>query len=93
MTKTYSDPDEIEKRIVALLARRGPEKSFCPSEIARQMVEDGGDWRSLMPDVHAAARRLRQRGDIAFSQCGRLLSVDEEPRGAYRVRQAPNNRL
>ncbi len=45
-----------EARIAAamldLALRRGPGKTFCPSEVARALASD---WRPLMPQVRAVA--------------------------------------
>ncbi len=50
-------PDDLA--IAAVLMRlaeaRGPNKSFCPSEVARILSED---WRLLMPDVRRVAADL-----------------------------------
>lgn len=37
---------------------RGPDKSFCPSEVARGF---SGDWRALMGRVRRVARELPLR--------------------------------
>jgi len=46
----------IAKALRALAADRGPEKTFCPSEIARQLAPR--DWRVLMPRVRQVAAHL-----------------------------------
>ena len=40
---------------MALAQRRGPGKTFCPSEVARAVAED---WRPLMPAVRRVAAEL-----------------------------------
>lgn len=42
-----------------MAVERGPEKTFCPSEVARQLAPD--DWRPLMPEIRRVARGLRLR--------------------------------
>jgi hypothetical protein len=36
---------------LSLLARREPDATICPSEVARAIAPD---WRGAMPEVHAA---------------------------------------
>lgn len=49
--------DENHCRILlqSLATRRGALKTFCPSEIAREMAPD---WRPLMPDIRAIAATM-----------------------------------
>lgn len=44
--------------LLALAKERGPDKSFCPSEVARCLAED---WRPLMPRIRGIAARLPLR--------------------------------
>jgi len=54
----------VDPRIVtlALLARRAPGATICPSEVARAIAPD---WRGAMPAVHA-----RSTGWSATDWCG-----------------------
>lgn len=45
----------IAEVLMDLAQRRGPGRSFCPSEAARALHDD---WRPLMPDVRRVAARL-----------------------------------
>lgn len=47
--------DDIAAALLDLAARRGVGKSFCPSEVARELAQD---WRPLMPRVRDVAARL-----------------------------------
>lgn len=69
---------EIER----LLAVRGAGKTVCPSEIARALAGEGGDWRARMGEVHAAADALLCNGRVALSWKGRRLAAREGP---YRI--------
>lgn len=64
--------DEIAACILSLTARRGSEKTVCPSEVARALTED---WRPLMPDVRASAARLTAAGHIVVTQNGRPIDA------------------
>jgi hypothetical protein len=42
-------PAMIRHRLMDLVQQRGPSKTICPSEVARQL--GGETWRDLMPTV------------------------------------------
>lgn len=68
----------MDERVIALLilelvARRGPGKTICPSEVARAL---GGDWRAHMPFVREVAARLAAEGRIVVTQKGRVVEAD-----------------
>jgi hypothetical protein len=74
--------------VMRLTKTRGPMKTVCPSEVARQMVP--GDWRTQMDAVRAAARELAAEGLIEFLQRGQ--PVDPQTvRGAIRLRCREQN--
>ena len=76
----------LEEAIVALLRRRSPGASICPSEVARAVARDN-DWRSLMEPARRAARRLANRRVIEITQSGRVVDPCE-CRGPIRLRLA-----
>jgi hypothetical protein len=64
----------VEEAILYLLAARGPGKTICPSEAARQVATARGTphaWQSLMEPARAAARHLVAKGRIVITQHGR----------------------
>jgi hypothetical protein len=63
--------EEVEAAILALVEARGPGRSVCPSEVARALAPDEASWRALMPEVRAAAGRLRGRGLVRVTRRGR----------------------
>lgn len=63
----------IEQTIIRLAKARGPGKSLCPSEVARQLATD--DWRVLMPTVLGVAAMLVERGRIRVTQGGRTVDI------------------
>ncbi|QPH55697.1 DUF3253 domain-containing protein [Pontivivens ytuae] len=77
--------EEIAAAILDLAARR--EKTFCPSEVARNLSDD---WRPLMPEVRAVAARLAEQGQIAVTQKGAPVDA-EQARGPIRLAR-PQNR-
>lgn len=73
---------QAERAILELLDQRRPGSSICPSEAARRLSAE--DWRSRMPDVHAAVRSLASRGEVWVKQAGRVVDSDEM-RGPIRI--------
>ena len=61
-----------EVAILALLDRRGPGRTICPSEAARALGGDDG-FREHMDEVRQAAASLRERGVIEVTQRGRAV--------------------
>ena len=65
--------DDIAAALLDLAARRGADKTFCPSEVARALAEE---WRPLMPAVRRVAAGLplvaTQRGVVVdpLTACG-----------------------
>ena len=77
----------IEETIMALVTARGPDKSICPSDVARALrpgpQQDG--WQSLMAPVRKAAIRLSDAGRIEILRKGRPVPP-EDVRGVIRLR-------
>ncbi|XP_063429803.1 uncharacterized protein LOC134712310 isoform X2 [Mytilus trossulus] len=63
-----SSIEEIKAGILALVQKRGPTKTCCPSEVARKLSPN--NWRSLMECVRDAARELQQNELIDICQKG-----------------------
>jgi len=68
---------------LTLLSRRSATATVCPSEVARAMSPDG-NWREMMPAVHAAVDDLVRDGVVELSWRRRAL---EERIGPYRIRK------
>ena len=64
-------PEMIRATLLDLLKQRGPGKTICPSEVARQL--GGNTWRSLMPDVRAVGNQLVDKGKILTLQKGKVV--------------------
>ena len=74
--------DSAAALIAELLARRGPGKTLCPSEVARALAGEHEDWRERMTEVHVAVDRLADAGAITLSWNRELLGRREGP---YRI--------
>jgi hypothetical protein len=75
---------ELERTIDALLDRRRPGASICPSEAARAVAPES--WRELMPAARAAAGRLAEAGAVEVTQAGEVVDV-RTAHGPVRVRR------
>ena len=67
--------DQIASDILTFCQRRAPDKSICPSEVARSVAVSEENWRALMPTVRALARDLARQGQVVVLHGGK--SVDE----------------
>ena len=78
----------IREEILRQTAERGPQRSICPSEVARALAGgDDGPWRPLMTPVRRAAAGLARDGRIEILRKGK--PVDPEAmRGVVRLRAA-----
>ena len=61
---------ETEKLLLRMCVSRGPGKTICPSEAARALAGEDGDWRALMPEIRAAAARLAAERRLIVLQRG-----------------------
>ncbi|MES2713147.1 MAG: DUF3253 domain-containing protein [Pseudomonadota bacterium] len=81
-----SEHTALEAAILAQATAAGPEKSICPSEVARAMAPE--DWRPLMTATRRAALRLQAAGRIAILRKGKPVAA-EDVRGVIRLRIIP----
>jgi len=86
MERGSADLAGAQRAILALLARRDPGRTICPSEAARALGGDG--FRPLMALVRDAARELVADGRIEVTQRGRRVDLDTA-RDAIRLRALP----
>jgi hypothetical protein len=80
------DADAIQAQILQQTAARGPEKSICPSEVARALAPEEAAWRALMGKVRDAALRLAREGRVEVLRKGKPVDVQQEVRGVIRLR-------
>jgi hypothetical protein len=65
---------DISATILSIASNRGPEKSTCPSEIARMLFPD--DWRKHMKNVVDVAIELHNQGKVVITQKGIPIDVN-----------------
>ncbi len=77
----------IAGSILRLVAERGPARSICPSEAAREVASAEGlaEWHGLMGNVRRIAGRLQAEGRLEILRKGRPAPADV--RGVIRLRQ------
>lgn len=78
--------DLIAETILRLLEARGPGKTVCPSEVAREI---GGSqpevWSPMMQPVRRIAVRMTKAGQIAILRKGKPVADVDDFRGIYRL--------
>ena len=75
---------ELEEALLRLLQERGPNKTICPSELARQRYGEG-EWRAQMETVRMAARRLVVKEQAEILQKNRPVDPSTA-KGPIRIR-------
>ena len=65
---------DISPTILSVAKHRGPEKSTCPSEIARMLFPE--DWRKEMKNVVDVAIDLHNQGKVMITQKGKPIDVN-----------------
>jgi len=76
-------PSDILTTILTVATRRGPEKSTCPSEIARLLYPD--NWRDHMKNVVDVAIGLHSEGKVVITQKGIAVDV-KHIKGPIRIK-------
>jgi hypothetical protein len=66
-----------------MASQRGPDKTICPSEVARVLFPNS--WRKHMGEVRAAAIDLHKQGNVVVTQKGEVVDV-EHIKGPVRIR-------
>ncbi|WP_232825677.1 DUF3253 domain-containing protein [Algoriphagus litoralis] len=70
---------------VAILdfCRRRKLKSFCPSEVVRQIYPE--DWMLFMPEIRDEMMKMYREGLIQVTQKGIPIDPNLPPRGPVRI--------
>jgi Protein of unknown function (DUF3253) len=78
------DDADIANEILRQCAARAPDRTICPSEVARALWPD--DWRPHMSEVRAVGLTLATAGEIAITQGGEVRTPNDLIRGPIRYR-------
>lgn len=62
---------KIQEKILELTRKVGPEKTICPSEVARALEPE--EWRELMEKVRETACKMHEAGMIQITQKGNVV--------------------
>lgn len=85
MSRPSVNPNDIEERLLALLAEREPGKTLGPQDVARALGGDHPDgWGPLMGPIRRVAVRLMKEGRVVLLRKGRPVDPDDF-RGVYRI--------
>ncbi len=85
MSHPAASRDEIARVILELAQTRGPQKTICPSEVARAIAgSDETIWRKLMKPVRSVTADLAREGRVAVMRKGKIVDPDAI-RGIYRI--------
>ncbi len=83
-TKLFSKIKESHVRFATL---RGVDKTYCPSEVARQLFPE--DWRNKMDAVRKVADTLVQSGQLITTQKNQKINcLPSEANGPIRLKLA-----
>jgi hypothetical protein len=74
----------IGTEILRQCAARAPERTICPSEVARALWPN--EWREHMDEVRGVGTQLARASVIQITQGGLVRDPDAEIRGAIRYR-------
>jgi hypothetical protein len=86
--RSVIEENDARAATMALLSRRSPGATICPSEVAKALVaRTGGEfgsrnWRGAMRVVHAAVDLLVAERLVRLTWKGRLLTMRSGP---YRI--------
>jgi len=75
--------EAITDAMLRIAAERGPEKSLCPTDVARAVSAE--NWRPLLGAVRKVAADLARDGKIEILRKGKPISPDEI-KGVIRLR-------
>lgn len=77
--------ERIARTMTELCLDRGPQKTVCPSEVARAIAgADEKEWRKLMPTIRQEAIRLAKAGELVIKRKGKPVDPDDF-KGIYRL--------
>ncbi|MFN3998141.1 DUF3253 domain-containing protein [Algoriphagus sp.] len=74
---------EVLRTAIFDFCNRRKAKSFCPSEVVRQMFPE--DWALFMPDIREVMMVMYREGLIQVSQKGIPVDREENPKGPVRI--------
>jgi len=78
--------EKIKELHLKFAAERGLDKTYCPSEVAKEYAPN--DWRARMDLVRDVADTLVESGDLVVLQQGKIIGQrPTEAKGPIRLRK------
>ena len=77
----------VRTAILSLVEVRGPGKTICPTDAAKEVSE--AQWRKVLVDVRAEAVRLAKSGEISIYRKGKPVPDPDTFKGVYRLGLPP----
>lgn len=74
----------IDETILGLVGARGPDKSICPTEAAKQLAPDA--WQRLLKRVRERAVALALDGRLIIIRKGKAVDDPKTVKGVIRLR-------
>jgi hypothetical protein len=85
MSSESIDISALETSMLSLIAERGPEKTICPSDVARAVSGGHPDqWGPLMQPIRKVAVRLAGEGRLVVYRKGKPVDPANF-KGVYRL--------
>ena len=79
----------VRSAILALTTKRGPDKTICPSEVARVVASP--DWRPAMDRVRDVATEMAADGDVVITASGSPVDLHADFGGPIRIGGSSGN--
>ena len=83
---------DIEAAILIRIGERGPGKTICPSEAARDVFgNDPADWQPAIKTVRRVAINMAKRGEITIFRKGKPVADPASGKGVIRLGMPPGD--
>jgi hypothetical protein len=74
---------EVLRVAISDFCKRRKSKSFCPSEVVRQIFPE--DWELFMPEIHEEMMDMYREGLIHVTKKGIPIDPNLPPKGPVRI--------
>lgn len=84
------DKEKIRKTILEEVQKCEPNRSICPSQVAKALEPDEGLWRRELRKIRQVAQDMAQNGEIDILRKGKPQDPHGEIKGVIRLRARSN---
>lgn len=81
--------EPVDTKILALCSAQPPGKSICPTDVAKALAREDGNWRHMMGRIRKRAIALARAGQIDILRKGKPVESLDDLRGVIRLRAKP----